>query len=222
MENHVLKLHSCFHPWTGHIRNARHGEKLFQGIGGSKGSTRDPHKMHSGPMARSSMSIQRWSSMRDAIADTHDKSRSNPLDDPCTLSSRESLNTTNRTMISQRNPFHQVSRSEAPHEDESTAQPKHRMRRPAPPSIEEGRKIEPFAKKPITFMFHATYGSQLLSIMENGLKSGKSRSNPSGRMHVHMACIDDVILDDDESESALTHVPRTKTMASDSPKSEQR
>ena len=72
------------------------------------------------------------------------------------------------------------SRSEAPHEDEGTAQPKYRMRRPAPPSIEEERKIKPFAKKPITFMFHATYGSQLLSIMENGLKSGKSQSNPSG------------------------------------------
>ena len=72
------------------------------------------------------------------------------------------------------------SRSEAPHEDEGTAQPKHRMRRPAPPPIEEERKIKPFAKKPITFMFHATYGNQLLSIMENGLKSGKSQSNPSG------------------------------------------
>ena len=99
------------------------------------------------------------------------------------------------------------SRSEAPHEDESTAQPKHRMRRPAPPSIEEERKIKPFAKKPIPFMFHATYGNQLFSIMEHGLKSGKSQSNPSGRMHVHMACIDDVILDDDESEAALTRVP---------------
>ena len=92
------------------------------------------------------------------------------------------------------------SRSEAPHEDEGTAQPKHRMRRPAPPSIE-------FSKKPITFMFHATYGNQLYSIMEHGLKSGKPQSNPSGRLRVHMACIDDVILDDDESEAALTHVP---------------
>ena len=96
------------------------------------------------------------------------------------------------------------SRSEAPHEDEGTAQPKYRMRRPAPPSIEEERKVKPFAKKPITFMFHASYGNQLFSIMEHGLKSGKSQSNPSGRMHVHMACIDDVILDDDESEAALT------------------
>ena len=104
-------------------------------------------------------------------------------------------------------PSSHPSRSEAPREDESTAQPKHRMRRPAPPSIEEERKIKPFAKKPITFMFHATYGNQLFSIMEHGLKSGKSQSNPSGRMHVHMACIDDVILDDDESEAALTHVP---------------
>ena len=99
------------------------------------------------------------------------------------------------------------SRSQAPHEDEGTAQPKHRMRRPAPPSIQKEREIKPFEKKPITFMFHATYGNQLFSIMEHGLKSGKSQSNPSGRTHVHMACIDDVILDDDESEAALTHVP---------------
>ena len=99
------------------------------------------------------------------------------------------------------------SRSEAPHGGESTAQPKYRMRRLAPPSVEEERKIKPFSKKPITFMFHATYGSQLYSIMEHGLKSGKSQSNPSGRMHVHMACIDDVTLEDDQSETALTHVP---------------
>ena len=99
------------------------------------------------------------------------------------------------------------SRFEAPHGDEGTAQPKYRMRRPAPPSMEEERKIKPFSKKPITFMFHATYGNQLYSIMEHGLKSGKSQSNPSRRMHVHMACIDDVILEDDESEAALTHVP---------------
>ena len=87
------------------------------------------------------------------------------------------------------------SRSEAPHEDEGTAQPKRRMRRPAPPSIEEERKSKPFSKKPITFMFHATYGNQLYSIMEHGLKSGKSQSNPLGRLHVHMACIDDVTVD---------------------------
>ena len=73
--------------------------------------------------------------------------------------------------------------------------------------LKKREKFKPFAKKPITFMFHATCGNQLLSIVENGLKSGKSQSNPSGRMHVHMACIDDVILDDDESEAALTHVP---------------
>ena len=81
------------------------------------------------------------------------------------------------------------------------------MRRPATQSIEEERKIKPFAKKPITCMFHATYGEHLISIMENGLKSGRSQSNPSGRVRIHMACIDDVILDDDASEAALTHVP---------------
>ena len=74
------------------------------------------------------------------------------------------------------------SRSDAPHEDEGTAQAKSRMRRPAPQSIEEERKIKPFAKKPITFMFHATYGENLISIMEHGLKSGRSLSNPSGRV----------------------------------------
>ena len=127
-------------------------------------------------------------------------SRSNPLDDPYDEPDYD-LPTESIP------PSPRPSRSEAPHEDEGTAQPKYRMRRPAPPSIEEERKIKPFAKKPITFMSHATYGNQLLSIMENELKSGKSQSNPSGRMHVHMACVDDVILDDDESEAALTHVP---------------
>ena len=39
------------------------------------------------------------------------------------------------------------------------------------------------------------------SALQHQLKSGKSQSNPSGRTHVHMACIDD------ESEAALTHVP---------------
>ena len=42
-------------------RKAR-GE-MFQGIDGSISSTQDPHKMHSGPMARNSMLIQRWSPM---------------------------------------------------------------------------------------------------------------------------------------------------------------
>ena len=81
------------------------------------------------------------------------------------------------------------------------------MRRPATQSIEEERKIKPFAKKPITFMFHATYGENLINIMEHGLKSGRSRSNPSERVRIHMARIDDVILDDEASEAALTHVP---------------
>ena len=119
-------------------------------------------------------------------------------------------------MIFQRNPFLQVRirqdqtrpmKTKARHEDEGTAQAKSRMRRPAPQSIEEERKIKSFAKKPITFMFHATYGENLINIMEHGLKSGRSQSNPSGRVHIHMTCIDDVILDDEASEAALTHVP---------------
>ena len=93
------------------------------------------------------------------------------------------------------------SRSDAPHEDEGAAQAKSRMQRPAPQSIEKERKIKPFAKKPITFMFHATYGENLINIMEHGLKSGRPQSNPSGRVRIHMACIDDVILDDEASEA---------------------
>ena len=81
------------------------------------------------------------------------------------------------------------------------------MRRPAPQSIEEERKIKPFAKKPITFMFHATYGENMINIMEHELKSGRPQSNPSKKVNIHMACIDDVILDDEASEAALTHVP---------------
>ena len=99
------------------------------------------------------------------------------------------------------------SRSDAPHEDEGTAQAKSRRRRPAPQSIEEEREIKPFAKKPITFSFHATYRENMINIMEQGLKSGRSQSNPSGRVRIHMACVDDVILDDEASEAALTHVP---------------
>ena len=40
------------------------------------------------------------------------------------------------------------SRSEAPHGDESTAQPKYRMRRPAPPSVEEERKSSRSRRSP--------------------------------------------------------------------------
>ena len=74
------------------------------------------------------------------------------------------------------------SRSEALHGDESTAQPKYRMRRPAPPSVEEGRKIKPF----FTLMFHATYGSQLYSVMEHGFKSGKSQGECASTWHASM------------------------------------
>ena len=98
-----------------------------------------------------------------------------------------SLAKKNRTMTFQRNPFLQV-------------RIRQDQMRPMKTKAQLRQDTEPF-------MFHATYGNQLISIMENGLRLGKSQSNPSGRMHVHMACIDDVILDDDESEAVLTHVP---------------
>ena len=209
MERHVSRLLLCIHPWTGHTRNARTRDALFQGIDGSTTSHPDPHMMHSGLMGEDSSMIQRWNSTWDATVLILDKSISNTLDAPFGL---------DRSVPRQEEPDYDLptesippsphpSRSDAPHEDEGTAQAKSRMRRPAQPSIEEERKIKPFAKKPITFMFHATYGDQLISIMENGLKSGKSQSNPSGRAHIHMACIDDVILDDDAPEAALTHAP---------------
>ena len=82
------------------------------------------------------------------------------------------------------------------HQDEEPAQPGYRMRQPAPPSIEQERKINPFLKIPVTFMFHATYGNQL-----------ESRESGQERVHVHLACIDDIIVDDEPSEAELTHVP---------------
>ena len=60
---------------------------------------------------------------------------------PCSLSSRESLNTTNRTMISQRNPFHQV---------RIRQDPRHLMKMKAQlsPSTEcEGRHHHPLKKR---------------------------------------------------------------------------
>ena len=55
------------------------------------------------------------------------------------------------------------------HQDEETAQPGYRMR--APPSIEQDRKIDPFSKIPVTFMLHATYGTQLESILDQGIRT---------------------------------------------------
>ena len=89
-------------------------------------------------------------------------------------------------------------RRDQDHEDESTAAPK---------SIEQDRKIVPFRKKAVTFMFHATYGTQIKKITQQGIKPGRT-STPRGRQHVHMACIDDIIYDDQESDAALTHVPK--------------
>ena len=71
------------------------------------------------------------------------------------------------------------------HEYESTAAPK---------SIEQDRKIVPFRKKAVTFMFHASYGTQI--------------ETSCSKEHVHMARIDDIIYDDQESDAALTHVPK--------------
>ena len=97
------------------------------------------------------------------------------------------------------------SRSNKQHADQGATQPKYRMR-PAPESVEQERKIKPFHKKPITFMFHATYNDQMYNILEEGIQPGNS-STPRGRTHVHLASIDDVILDNEPSEAALTHVP---------------
>ena len=74
------------------------------------------------------------------------------------------------------------------------------------PSTEcEGRHPHPLKKRDVLEEAHHIHVP--CNLWKHGLKSGKSQSNPLGRMHVHMACIDDVILEDDESEAALTHVP---------------
>ena len=75
------------------------------------------------------------------------------------------------------------SRSNKQHADHGTTQPKCGMRRPAPESVEQERKIKPFDKKPITFMFHATYNDQ-----------AGEKLDLRGRTHVHLASIGDVIL----------------------------
>ena len=46
--------------------------------------------------------------------------------------------------------------------------------RPAPGPVRQDRKVGPFNKKPITFMFHATYNAQLHSILEQGNKPGRA------------------------------------------------
>ena len=56
-------------------------------------------------------------------------------------------------------------------EDESTAAPK---------SIEQDRKIVPFRKKAVTFMFHATNGTQIEKVLQQGMKPGPT-STPRGR-----------------------------------------
>ena len=60
------RLLLCIHPWTGHTRNARTRDALFQGIDGSTtlhpDHRPDPHMMHSGLMAEDSSMIQRWNS----------------------------------------------------------------------------------------------------------------------------------------------------------------
>ena len=79
----------------------------------------------------------------------------------------------NRTTIFQQNPFLQVRILQ----DEGAAQAKYRVRRPAPHPVKKRERSSRSRRSP---MFHATYGELLISIMENGLKSGKSQSNPSG------------------------------------------
>ena len=66
-------------------------------------------------------------------------------------------------------------------------------------------------KSPMTFMLRATHEEEIYKIMENGFQPGKNMT-PREQMHVHMTCVDDVILDDEPSDEApsdeaLQHVP---------------
>ena len=94
-------------------------------------------------------------------------------------------------------------------DDEASHHGPHRMRRPAPAHIEEQRTIRPFHDCAMTFMFHATYDDQLGKILAEGMKPGRkiAKESPRGRVHNHLACIDDVIIHDEPSDDALTLAP---------------
>ena len=92
-------------------------------------------------------------------------------------------------------------------DDEEDDQTYHTPHRSKPSSYEKEYNIVPFSKKPVTFMFHSTYGNQLENILKKGLEPGRT-STPRGRQHVHMACIDDIFYDDEPIEKALTHSPK--------------
>ena len=92
-------------------------------------------------------------------------------------------------------PSYDLPTSSRKQEDDTTGHRPHRMRRPAPEHIEQERLIKPFSKHALTFMFHATYANNLGGILEEGIKPGKD-SAPRGRVHVHLASIDDIIFND--------------------------
>ena len=52
------------------------------------------------------------------------------------------------------------------HADHGATQPKYGMRRPAPEPVEQERKTKSCDKKPITFVFHATYNDQIYNILK--------------------------------------------------------
>ena len=79
------------------------------------------------------------------------------------------------------------SRSNKQRADHGATQPKYGMRRPAPESAEQERKIKPFDKKPIAFMFHATYNDQIYNILEQGIKPGKARPHEGESMSILQA-----------------------------------
>ena len=153
-----MRIHPPFNNQMMSTRNARTRDALFQGIDGSTTSHPDPHVMHSGLMAEDSSMIQRWNSTWDATA-----------------------------VILQHfgRPLWPGQKSEPRQEEPDYDLPTESI--PPSPHQCEGQHHHPLkkrerssrSKKPITFMFHATYGDLLISIMENGLKSGKSQSNTS-------------------------------------------
>ena len=54
-------------------------------------------------------------------------------------------------------------------------------------------------------MVHATYGTQIENIMQQGIKPGRTRTS-RGRQHVHTACVDDIVYDDEESDAVASHI----------------
>ena len=174
MGNPDLKSHLYFQIMTEHIRNEKGRALLYPRTGGSTTShdgtafyNDKEMELYVGCCSGHSRPVQIESIGRPRFTEQQDYQQQEP---DCDLPS---------STLHERN---HPARSNKQHADHGTTRPKYGMRRPEPKSVEQERKIKPFDKKPITFMFHATYNDQIYNILEQGIKPGKkldpTRANP--------------------------------------------